>query len=330
MNRKVSLRVTALRARLNALAEGRFRRILMKLEQVPPLDRVLLRARSLRWPALFIAGALVADLLMQSVGVFFAPSKPTGPTKPRVIVEAPYVKSLSTYETIVTRNAFCPGCPVPDMKVRALERPKDCNKATPISSGLKLIGTIVLSDSRFSVATVTGEGNDSKAIQVGDTVSGQGKVLEIKRNKVCFLRDDNSLGYIDLPEDALKLGQPLPQVFSQMPADAIQKSNDTNFAIKRSFVMEQISKPDLLFQASAAPATCADGSKGFKVSSINPGSLYESLGIQVGDCISGIDGGPMDFSKAQEAFANIRTRDSVSIDVIRGGNKVTLAYKITK
>ena len=316
---------------MNSLAEGRLRNVLQRLEKVPPLETVLLKLRPLRWPAYFIGGLLVADLAMMSVGAFFVKSTPPVARGPKVVQDPPYLRNVNIYEPIIARNAFCPGCPVPDMKIRAMERPKDCNKATPVNPSLKLIGTIVLSDPKYSVATVSDNPNDSNALLVGDTFKDYGKVLEIRRSRVCFLRDDNSLGFVDMPDDGLKLGQPLPTVFRSSPAEGIARTSDTDFSIKRSFLMNKLNDPNLLFEAQALPATCADGSRGFKLTSINPGSVYEALGVQVGDCINGLDGQPMDsIARAQEAFNSVRTRDNISISVIRNGALVTLNFKVTK
>ena len=326
---KVSL--TGLRSRMNSLAEGRLRNILQRLEKVPPLETVLLRLKPLRWPAYFAGGLLVADLAMMGVGAFLDKGRPPGATRPKIVQDAPYVRNLTAYEPIISRNAFCPGCPVPDMKVRAMERPKDCNKAQPMGSALKLIGTIVLSDPKYSVATVSDNAADSNALLVGDVFKDYGKVLEIRRTRVCFLRDDNSLTFIEMPDEGLRLGQPLPTAFNKTPAEGISRSGDTDFTIKRSFLTAKLNDPNLLYEAQAVPATCQDGSKGFKVMSINPGSVYEALGVQMGDCINLLGNQPMDsIARAQEAYAAIRTTDNISIGIVRNGAPITLNFKVTK
>lgn len=330
MNRpRPKMSITGLRSRMNALAQGRFRTLLTRLEKLPPLHSLLLKLRPLKWPAYFLTGLLVADLGMMAVGTFLNKDSLPTPPKTRVVQDPPYVRNLSQYDLVITRNAFCPGCPVPDMRVRALERPKDCNKATPLGGALKLVGTIVLSDPKYSVATVSDNPNDSMALVLGDSYKEYGKILEIRRNRVCFLRDDNTLAFIDMPEEDLQVGQPLPSVFRSTPTEGISRSSDTDFSVKRSFLMQKLNDPNLLFEAQAVPATCADNSKGFKVMSINPGSVYEALGIRVGDCINQLDGQAMDsIARAQEAFASIRTRDSLSIGVVRNGSPVTLNFSV--
>ena len=94
--------------------------------------------------------------------------------------------------------------------------------------------------------------------------------------------------------------------------------------------MQQLNDPNILFQAYAEPVKENGEIKGFKIKSIVPGSIYESLNIQVGDTIVGANGEPMtSITRAQELFASARTASEVSIDVIRNGQNVTLKYKVS-
>jgi S1-C subfamily serine protease len=164
---------------------------------------------------------------------------------------------------------------------------------------------------------------------VGERFGTYGEVLEIRRNRVCFLRDDNTLAYIDIPEERIQVGQPLPQVFTATPQEGIARVSDTDLNVKKSYLMKTLQDPQLLFQAQAIPFTTPEGVKGFKVLSIQPGSVYEALGIQANDVIVGVDGSPIDsVGKAQELFSTLRTRDNVAIEILRGGKSVTMNYRI--
>jgi len=316
------------RQRAVALARSRER-----LDKLPPLTEILQRLRPLRWPAYLLAGFLLADLTMQVLSVFVLGPLPPHKDQTKVLTEEAYVRNRSVYEAIVRKNTFCPGCPVPDMQIRNVERPKDCNKATPLeNSNIKLLGTIVLSEKRFSVATASEGTNEAVALMIGDSFKGYGKVFDIRRNKLCFTLPDGALRYVEIPEDsAFKFGQPLPNALPASPAEGISRASDTEVEIKKSYLLEKLNDPNILFQAHAVPEREYEGGpiKCFKVLSLVPGSVYESLGIQAGDCIAEVNGEAMNsISRAQELYAGLRNTAEVSIGILRNGQKTTQRFKV--
>ena len=318
------------RERANILAERVLRRAIESLEKLPPFISILKETHKIRWAAFAIAGLLAGDVSMQAVSNYALKVPPTRAPAPRVEFEPPYVKSRSVFEQIVQRNAFCPGCPVPDIKMLAITRPKDCNKAKPLSGALKVVGTIVLSDPNYSVVTVTDGGTESTALKKGDRFKEYGKVFEIKRQRICFERDDGILNFIEMPEEAIKFGQPLAAALPTSSMEGITRVNDNDVEIKRTFLTEKINDPNILFDAHAVAFKDASGAiKGFKVLSIKPGSVYESLGIMPEDTIVGVNGEPMNsIAKAQELYAAAGTADEISIDIQRGGQTIKKTFRV--
>lgn len=277
-------------------------------------------------------GFLAMDFIIQA-GVGLLLTKATRAKSPRTVQEQPYLKNRSQYESLISRNIFCPGCPVPDMKMRAIERPKDCGRASPLANaGLKIIGTIVLSDPRYSVATVSNGGAETIALKQGDDYQEYGKVFEIRRSRICFVDGNGLLHAVDMPvESGISFGQPIANSLPSSNYEGIARKNDTEFEIKRSFLMEKLNDPNLLFQAKAVPYKENGATKGFKILGINPGSVYEALGIQVGDIITGVNGEPMNsVSKAQELYSAATSAKEVNLEVLRNGTPVTLNFKVGK
>lgn len=321
-----------LRLKLNGAAERSLRRAAHHLEKLPPIRDLLLKAQSrpFRYALIVFAGFLAGDLVDQSL-VTFLFSTPSKTPPPRIVQEPPFLQNRSQYETIITRNAFCPGCPVPDMKMRSIERPKDCGRAGPLgASGVKIIGTIVLSNPKYSVATLSISGGETIAIKTGDTFQDLGSVFEIRRNRICFLNEDGILHALDMPEEAsVPFGQPVAAALPPSNYEGISRKSENDFEIKRSFLLEKLNDPNLLFQAKAVPYKENGETKGFKILSIVPGSVYESLGIQVNDVITGVNGEPMNsISRAQELFAAANSAKEVSLDIIRGGSPSTFKYQV--
>ena len=317
-------------------AESSGRKILTLLERLPPLASILQRIPRYRIALLGIMGFLIADLATQSLSYHFLrqSGKPGSKhsSNPRVVSLPPFVGGRSRYEDIIRRNSFCPGCPVPDLKMLAVSRPKDCNKAKPIQGALNIIGTIVLSDPRFSVVTVTDGSQESSALKVGDSFKNYGKVFEIRRKRICFESMEGSLSFIELPEDAIKFGQPLVSALPASPLEGISRVSDTEFEIKKSFLSEKLQDPNLLFQANAEPFKDASGAiKGFKILSLQPGSVFEALGLKVEDVIAGVDGEPMNsLARAQELYATLMSGslEGATIEVLLGGKNVSLKFKV--
>lgn len=287
------------------------------------------------WLPVVVLSLLAADFVWLGLGYVIlgsSPPRPSAAVDEASKIEIPYVQSKSTYNAISNRNIFCPGCPVPDIKSRAAERPKDCNKARPfVGGGPKLIGTIVLSQPEYSVATVSGGGPETDAIKKGDVYKTYGTVYEIRRDRVCFENADGLLFFTELPiERAIKFGQPLASAMEPQASEGIQRSaDDLDVQIQRSYLLKQIQDPNLLYQAQAVPYKVNDEVIGFQLVSINPGSVYEQLGFSAGDVITAINGEPVTTAaKAQQAFASVTTITELNLTVLRGGRPLQRSFKV--
>jgi general secretion pathway protein C len=320
------------RDRFVVRAERTLTIVAAKLERLPPLSVLVKWLTRFRWAAYALAGFLTADLVMLAVGVYLlSPKKAMRAPPPRVVVEAPYVKSRSAYDAIVNRNLFCPGCVVPPIVPLKRVIARDCGKARPVNGSIKVLGTIVLSDPQYSVATVSDGGTESTALRKGDSFRQYGRVFEIRRNRVCFESPEGLLTYVELPEDAIKFGQPLPSAMAPSnTVEGINRVSENDVEIKRNFLVEKLNDPNILFQAHAVPFKDPSGNiRGFKILSIMPGSVYENLGLQVGDAITGVNGEPMNsISKAQELYAAASTASEVTLEIERNGQTITKRFRV--
>ncbi len=307
------------------------------LLRLPGLEEIFGRLQRFEWVLWALSGILVADLAMSGLGNYLGKKFPAGSTSApaptrRVVNLDPYVRNFEEYNLILTANPFCPGCPIPD--ISKLQRPKDCGMAKPLASGsLKLIGTIVLSDPKYSVATIQ-RGSETVALQKGDAMGGVGEVYEIRQGRVCFMIGTGALQYIELPQDFFQFQTPPPAATTKVslqPSNTpgIDRVSDTEFNISRDILNKKLEDPMLLTEAHAVPQREDGELKGFKILTIKPGSVYESLGVQVGDVITGVNGEPMNsVAKAQELFVSLRTQDKIAITMNRNGQDVTQTYSI--
>lgn len=329
-----------LREKLNSSLENLARRIIEKAESVPSLPALLKKESTpLKIFAFLTAGILLGDLAALGLGQYLSNaqkekgrSASLGSNQIKVIREKPYLLGRASFEAILSQNKFCPGCPIPDSKALAFSRPKDCSRARPAAGAIKILGTIVLSEAKFSVATLT-DGGESQAFKIGDSFKNYGTLFEIRRNRVCFEQPDGLLTFVENPEDPVRIGQNLPSSFdsaSKTPTEGISAVSETEVEIAKPFLMEKLSDPSILMQAHAVPFKDSTGAiKGFKILSIVPGSVYETMGFQPNDVIVGVNGEPMNsIARAQELYAAAGTAQEVNIEIERGGNRVTRTFKV--
>jgi type II secretion system protein C len=251
-----------------------------------------------------------------------------------------YLKPKSSYQEIVDRNLFCPGCPVPDMEIIAKKRPKDCGKAKPMArSNYNLIGTIVLSNADYSVATIS-DGSQTLALKRGDSLNGAGEIFEIRRNRVCVTNSDGLLYYLELPStEDITPSTPVAGLdrFNSMGSSSstssdlsgIRSKSENEVEIDRKFMVQKLNDPNILYEAYATPYSEDGQIRGFRIQSINPGSAFEKLGFRPGDVIAEIDGKPMDsLAKAQELYATAASTSELAITILRDGNRVTKTFTV--
>jgi type II secretion system protein C len=241
-----------------------------------------------------------------------------------------YLQSRSSYEGIAQKNIFCPGCPIPDLESRKIDRPKDCNKADRLGGGVKLIGTIALDVPEYSVATIT-TGKEAKSFKVGDRFESYGTIFEIRRDRVCILRSDDKLSYVELPGIPKFETPGMKTSGVKSTVEGITQISETDYEVKRDYLMKNLTDMSVLQTAYATPYFEDNEIKGFRIQSIDPGSPLLGLGLRPNDILTKADNQPLNsLAKAQEILAGASTLDSLVITVERNGQPVNLNFKVAK
>ena len=140
----------------------------------------------------------------------------------------------------------------------------------------------------------------------------------------------NQLEYLEIKEKVISkgvaLGAPRRVGAIQRPKE-IKAVSDTQFTVERDFVKEKLNNiQDLLTQAKAVQT--ADG---FKLISIAPGSLYEAIGLQPGDVITGINDKEVrtqaDAIMLYNQFKSANV-SRIQLRLTRNGEPVTIGYDL--
>lgn len=108
----------------------------------------------------------------------------------------------------------------------------------------------------------------------------------------------------------------------------IQAQGNNTFTIDRATLNEQLRDQDLFRQALMVP----NAGGGFLVRQIQPGSLYEKLGLKVGDVIRGVNGRSVNtVDQVLEVYQQLGGVDEltgVQLEVMRAGQIQQLQYTI--
>ena len=228
--------------------------------------------------------------------------------------------------------------------------------ATPVKTGLRaqLVAAVVSDHPQSSIASVVDlSTRETRIYGVGDALLGA-SVLSIER-----LRDENDATgvgfkvvaivcnsgkkeYLDFePGDGAAAPQaahagPVPpapagSAPAAPPTDGVTKLADNRYEVKKKYIDDTLSNLNAIAtQARIVPSFENGVANGFKLFSIQPGSLYSAIGVQNGDVIQRINGYEINSpDKALEVYQKLREASQITIDGTRNGKPFHSEYKIT-
>ncbi len=197
---------------------------------------------------------------------------------------------------------------------------------------LNLIGTLVHSNPEKSIAAIEIRGkNQVVSYTPGKEIEGMAAILRVERQKVIFRNlNSNRLEYIEMKKEGNKVafGGAIPGTSGK----EVQSVGNNTFAIKRADLLKYTNDlSSILMQARAVPnrEPGTGAINGFRILDMQPGSIYEQLGIQKMDVIKSVDGTAVDSpAKAMELYQTLKNNPKVTLQVERGGKTETMTYNI--
>ncbi len=282
--------------------------------------------------AIFI-GFCVADLVILEYRDLMLPQS-APPSRPRSNATESFV-GRGTYNNIVSRNIFSSDGVIPDaLMVKGQDKQKE--EAPVLSSlPLTLIGTLVHSNPEKSIASIEVKSkNQILPFRVHNDIAGIASVISIERQKVIFRNtNSNRLEYIEMKKEGNKVsfdsGAKAPVAQGNKE---VQKVDDNNYIIKRADLLKYTSDlSSVLMQARAVPNRVPGTGEinGFRLLDIQPGSIFEQLGLQKMDVIKGVDGTPVDSpAKAMELYNALKSSPKLGLQIERNGKTETKNYNI--
>ena len=255
------------------------------------------------------------------------------PTEPLEKFALPPI-SRADLDLVFKRNIFNPEGTIPDEEA-APTLPTgeiDYAAAVPTALNVTLIGTIVLTDPKLSVAAIAADG-EVNSYRVDGQFAGVATILKIIRKKVYFRNESTSrLEFVEIQDFGPTIGRAGLAGPPPSAAEGIRESAEGQYEVSRAFItniLEPDNLSEILKQANSAPVRENGVMVGYRVFSIKPGSIYDQMGLKNGDIITTVNGAPLDSpAKALELFTLLRNESSFSVDVRRHGGTQSFSYNI--
>jgi type II secretion system protein C len=259
----------------------------------------------------------LASWLLPPPAVEFTPRTEAPPTAP----------ARSDRQVILRRNLFN----VSTLAASGSVSEEEALEATKLP--LHLLGTAAALDSRLSWAAVEDlESHQHLVVRVNDVLRQQAKVVRIERRRIVL---ENGARREEL---ALEKGAGAGITTTAAPGGSdpnarVRRLADNRFAVPRSDVENAARNPAALFsQAHILPKYENGNMVGVQLNSVQPGSIFEQIGIQNGDTVTSFNGVRID---RPEQSANLlrELTEARSLNVtVQGadGRERTLTYEVSE
>jgi general secretion pathway protein C len=281
------------------------------IEWKPYYFRILTLLNILLWIGLFFASLfLLRNIISVSVRKIDAPAQATHISQ-RLIEK----KDIKEYESVLHNNPF-------GISGGSLNIPS--TSTGTILSDLRLIGTIY-GHSIHGYAILADQTGKQAMFRVGEDVFDSGVLKKVEKYRV-FIEKNGKLTKISMIESVLN-GDVLGNSGSSPSARNIGRGE---YLLDHRAVQSALDKPNqIITDAKLIPNMSGGKQEGFILQEIKKNGIYDSLGMQNGDVLLRIN----DFSisnpeNALQVFTALRGMDRVQLDLIRGGNKMTMTYQI--
>jgi general secretion pathway protein C len=251
---------------------------------------------------------------------------------------APVARSRVYYDAISRRDIFnlTPVVEAPPTEV-----------ATNLH--IRLLGTSTLTLSQPFIIVEDDNTHEQSLYRMGDEIPDAGKLVGVQKDYAIILHQGRRTK-LEMPTD--QNGAPAVPTYPVPPfglrrrgfggflrgraslrqgMNGVHQIDPNSYVLDRTTLNNNLSNMAELFtQVRAIPNLGADGqSNGFKLSEIQPDSLFQQIGLRDGDVLTGVSGQSVsDPTKAMQLLSTLRNQSSISLSVIRGGQPVQLQYNI--
>jgi type II secretion system protein C len=220
-----------------------------------------------------------------------------------------------------------------------------------------LVGTSQITGRRPFIIVQTTDGEQALYRQ-GETIPNVGRVLSISRNRALVLHNGHRVALqIPNPGEGVPSGPtpfgwhsgpfrsprnsprnfphgrpnlPINPFGAPTSAEGVRRLASNRYFIERTTFDRNLSNMgSLLTQVRALPNVQNGLSNGFRLSQIQPGSIFQQIGLQNGDIVTAAQGQPVtDPTRTMVLVSALRNSPAISISLIRNGSPLQLHYSI--
>jgi general secretion pathway protein C len=195
---------------------------------------------------------------------------------------------------------------------------KGSEEASLAPTNLNITLTGVAVQPKGGCALVVVQGQPESAFCAGEELTPGVRLDSVERDRIVILRYGvrEAVMLKDADKAALVLTPPAA-------GPIVQPSASGGQLVDRRQLQQQMGKPEFLSQALIVPNP--DG--GFLVRQIQPGSLYEKLGLKTGDVIKNVNGQALtSMDDVMRLYQQFGSAQRVLVEVQRQGRSETLYY----
>jgi 2-hydroxychromene-2-carboxylate isomerase len=169
---------------------------------------------------------------------------------------------------------------------------------------------------------VLGE-NRSSLYRVGEEVMEGVELIAVERGRA-FLRRGNAVEYLVLQDSSGEGGPALEP--PRVPLDLLPEP-DAVITLRRAWVSGALAKRGVLEARLEPGRGVHDGHRLLKLGEVEPGDLYEGLGLEAGDLIMLVDGEWLT-DRQNPLWEALETRDAITLVFVRRGRYLSHRYVI--
>ncbi len=281
-----------------------------------------------------LTGLALASLVMSVASLALAPRPAAARPSARPTLPVPVKTRLGDYEVILQRNIFdSTGQGRETLLGISAEENSAAKTAASNRQDLALVGTIA--DRKHSLALLT-VAKEPRVLHLDEELPGGGTLVAVRRNEADIRFADSTQVTLKIPREGAGgpvAGSPPSQPSAAASASGQYQVKDlggNRFVIARAEVEKaRTNIGELLKQARMEPNIVNGQTNGFVVKMIQRTSLLGQLGLQVGDVVTKVNGIDLNSpEKALQVFQQLREARRLSVDLMRGGQPLSLQYQV--